>query len=78
MSEIQIDMNGVNCEQSQEGKLYINIDGYGIPITINKSMVTVNVRKTTEQEQISCTFVDLTSDLPWNTEKINNEYITPH
>ena len=38
----------------------------------------VNVRNLMEQDLRTCNFLDLKSDLYWNTEKINYEDITTH
>ncbi len=74
LSELQLEHNGVCVEKTKDGRRYIEADGYVIPIVVHEAMLTVPIRKPTEQELRTCTFVDLTSDLPWNPEEIHDKH----
>ena len=75
-SEKQMEANGVIVCTNESGRKFIESDDYIIPLSVKEEMQTFRIRRPTEHEIRTCVHVNLTSDLPWNPEEINDKDIT--
>ena len=62
--------NGANIRRTENGLRYIEVDVYFISDTVKKSMLTIKISNPTEHELRTCTQIDITSDIPWSPEDI--------
>ena len=69
--------NHAYLKHTDPGERYIDADGYIIPVTMREAMLTIKIRKSTEHELCTCTFVNLTNDMPWYPETKTDNDITP-
>jgi hypothetical protein len=49
------------------GNPHIVVDGYVIPLQMEHALMTFPIRKPTEHKLKSCTVVDITADMPWDS-----------
>ena len=77
VSEVQMEDNHVYLKRTDSGERYIDADGYIIPVTMKETMLTIKIRKPTEHELCTCTFVNLTNDMSWYPETKTDNDITP-
>ena len=68
--------NGGHVQQTNDGQKYLDVGGYIIPFTIKEDIMTIKIRKSTWQELSTITYLNLTSELLWNLEEINQEEIS--
>ena len=73
---MQMEQNGIVIQRASDGRCYIEIDGYVIPFTVKEGMQTLLTRHPTEQELRTLETVDLTNDLIWSPEAINEKDVT--
>jgi hypothetical protein len=56
---------------------HIVVDGYVIPLQMERALMTFPIRKPIEHELNSCTVVDMTADMPWDPSDLHDEELSP-
>mmetsp|Transcript_29727 Transcript_29727/g.49061 ORF Transcript_29727/g.49061 Transcript_29727/m.49061 type:complete len:354 (-) Transcript_29727:221-1282(-) len=75
-AESQMEANGVILRKTIDGKRYLQVDGYVIPVTTREAMLTIPIHKPSEEELRTCPVVDLTENRPWNPETYSESQVS--
>ena len=73
LSEQQITRSGVHLGHSDQGYKYMEIDDIVVPFIVKEAMYSLDIHRPTQTELQQCTIYELTSDLPWNPEEIQDK-----
>jgi hypothetical protein len=78
-STIQMRENGVVIDEKARrhgGMASVCVEDCVIPLTLMESMLTMQIRRPTENELHNCDMIDLTADSPWHPDTINEKEIS--
>jgi hypothetical protein len=79
LSVIQLRENGIEVDDKPRrhgGTSCMMVEDYVIPFVLIEGMVSLKIRKPTSHELDTCELVELTGEMPWHPEHINDKELS--